>query len=192
MKGRGPAHRKGQRRGVSGLLAVATLLGCTGGTFASRDAAAPAAALGAVGADEQGPEGRPVERQATDPGPSGDAGAGDGEESTPYAPVFETSYGPSGTSGRPADAHDWIRFQNLATGPGALESPVGHSIFYEEGTVADRYARVVDDPTTAGNSVLHYWLRNAAIPTGYRDHTKGRIHSNVQLGPQALVTELYS
>jgi hypothetical protein len=153
---------------------------------------ARAADLERVRAEEQGPVDTGAERQATDSAPSGDTVAGDGVEPAPYAPVFKTSYEPSEAFGRPADAHEWIRLENLAEGPGALERPAGHSLFYEAGTVSDRYARVVDDPTAPGNSVLHYWLRNAVIPTNYLDHTKGRIQSGVQLEPQAPVTELYS
>jgi len=156
------------------------------------DAAALATVPNAVGAEVSAPVDTSVERQATDSGPSGDAAVSDAEAPVPYTPVFKTSYEPSGTFGRPEEAHDWIRLRNLAKGPGALEVPTGHSIFYEGGTVSDRYARVVDDPTTPGNSVLHYWLRNAAIPSGYLDHTKGRIQSGVQLGAGASVTELYS
>lgn len=55
-------------------------------------------------------------------------------------------------------------------------------IQYEGGTADDRYARIISDPTKAGNHVLHYWLKNAAIPTGFKGGDygyKGRIQMNL-------------
>ncbi len=127
-----------------------------------------------------------------DPGSPKHSGAAGREITVPYAPVFKTSFESAETFAKPADAHAWIALQNLATGSGAFESPVGCGIYYESGTASDRYARVIDDPTRPGNSVLHYWLKNAAIPTNYRNHTKGRIQSSFEIGTTAPVTELYS
>ena len=66
------------------------------------------------------------------------------------------------------------------------------SISYQTpGDLSDRFARIVDDPTRAGNKVLHYLLRNAVIPTDYQGHTKGRIQSNFS-GNLVDANELYS
>ena len=158
--------RDGARCDGGWLFAIAFLAGCAGAAALSPGATARAADQDANGADARGPVATSVVGQGTDPGPTDDGVDREAAEPSPYAPVFKTTYEPSATAGRPAEAHEWIRFQNLAQGPGALESPLGHSIFYESGTISDRYARVIDDPTTPGNSVLQYWLRNAAIPTG--------------------------
>ena len=62
--------------------------------------------------------------------------------------------------------------------PGVWTSKdVSMPIYYEGGTHADRYAEVSPDPTLDTNHVLHYWLKNAAIPAGYLSHYKGRIQN---------------
>ena len=33
---------------------------------------------------------------------------------------------------------------------------------YQGGTPEDRYARIIPDPTSPGNHVLHFWLKNWA------------------------------
>lgn len=64
-------------------------------------------------------------------------------------------------------------------------------IFYENvGTVADRYARIVEDPTDASNHALTFWVKNALIDADYQGHTKGRIQTDVQWGPDSPVTSL--
>lgn len=54
-------------------------------------------------------------------------------------------------------------------------------IQYEGGVESDRYARIISDPTEVGNHILHYWLKNATIPTGFKgDYAyKGRIQLNL-------------
>lgn len=50
------------------------------------------------------------------------------------------------------------------------------TIQYEGGTPDDRYARVIDDPTRAGNKALAFWLKGARIARqGMSGHYKGRI-----------------
>lgn len=60
------------------------------------------------------------------------------------------------------------------------------SILYEKGTYSDRFAKVIDDPTRAGNRVLQYWLKYARIPSGPGKY-KGRIQ--LDFGPDS--TEYY-
>lgn len=63
------------------------------------------------------------------------------------------------------------------------------AVFYETDAPASaRFARIVDDPTRAGNRVLHFRITDAVIPS-YRDHTKGRVQTNTGFDPP--VTELY-
>ena len=69
------------------------------------------------------------------------------------------------------------------------------SVYYENaGDVNDRYARVIDDPTSEPNDppnkVLKYWLKNATIDAGYLQHTKGRIQSGFP-GQLADASEVY-
>ena len=48
-------------------------------------------------------------------------------------------------------------------------------IQYEGGVLADRYARIISDPTNEGNKILHYWLKNARIPGAREGYYKGRV-----------------
>lgn len=52
-------------------------------------------------------------------------------------------------------------------------------ILYEAGTLADRFAQVITDPTQAGNQVLQFWLKNGVIPAAREGYYKGRIQLNV-------------
>lgn len=54
-------------------------------------------------------------------------------------------------------------------------------IQYEGGTIGDRYARIISDPMKSGNHILHYWLKKATIPTGFKGGYayKGRIQLNL-------------
>lgn len=61
-------------------------------------------------------------------------------------------------------------------------------IQYQGGEVEDRYARIIEDPTEAGNHVLHFWLKNARTPHG-PDRFKGRIQTN--LYDNTDLTEVY-
>lgn len=93
-----------------------------------------------------------------------------------FEPRFKTGYEPGEAAGRPTEAITWMTFENTST----HEDPVpwAMSVFYESpGDVNDRHAQLVDDPAVPGNTVLHYWLKNAVIPSGYQSHTKGRIQT---------------
>jgi hypothetical protein len=108
----------------------------------------------------------------------------------PYESPFKTGYEPDEATGTPADAHTWIVFDNTSSLPPS--EPFALSVFYQTpGDVSDRYARIIDDPTHADNKVLHYWLRNAVIDTGYQGHLKGRIQTGFP-APLEDVTELYA
>lgn len=50
-------------------------------------------------------------------------------------------------------------------------------IYYEDGTVSDRYAKIIEEPGNTTNKVLHYWLDKAAISNGL-GHKKGRIQAS--------------
>ncbi len=104
---------------------------------------------------------------------------------------FSTGYEEGETTTNSASEVGWMTFQNTSRHPDA--SPWAMSVFYEvPGTVGDRYARVIDDPTTdQPNRVLHYWLKNAVIPSGFRKHTKGRIQTGFP-GQLAGAVEVYS
>jgi len=51
-------------------------------------------------------------------------------------------------------------------------------IQYQGGEPEDRYARIIPDPTTPGNHVLHFWLKNPRTPAG-PNQFKGRIQANI-------------
>lgn len=109
--------------------------------------------------------------------------------------IFATDYEAPGASGDGADAHQVLTFENLAEPPDSsvqAPSPVDISVYYEDGTPEDRHALLVDDPTAPGNRVLEMWMKNAAIDTDYRDHTKGRIQTIFGFGDAAYVPTLYS
>lgn len=94
-----------------------------------------------------------------------------------FEPQFKTGYEPGEATGTPADAITWMTFENTSEHENAI--PWAMSVFYESpGDVGDRYAQIVDDPAGADNKVLHYWLKNAVIDTGYLTHTKGRIQTS--------------
>lgn len=125
-------------------------------------------------------------------------GAFEYDAPTDFAVIFRTGYEPNEAAGTPENAHDEITYQNTADTPPAghyeIPGPVPVPVSYEGGTAADRYARIIDDPTQAGNHVLHYWLRNATIPA-YQTHTKGRIQQNFGLADHPdgdVMVELYA
>ncbi len=60
--------------------------------------------------------------------------------------------------------------------------PADIDIYYEAGTYADRFAKVIEDPTQAGNKILQYWLKYARVPTsptGPARQYKGRIQTQI-------------
>lgn len=93
--------------------------------------------------------------------------------------TLETGF-EDGTTGSPIDAHESIRISQKL-------GPVDLPIQYEGGAPSDRYARIISDPTqtSTNNHVLHFWLKNAMIPT--ESSFKGR----VQLNTSPNATELY-
>ena len=97
-----------------------------------------------------------------------------------YVPQFATGYEPAEITANPPNAITWMTFKNTSAHPNPI--PWAMSVFYENpGTVADRYAQVIPDPTLDKNDpenhVLHYWLQNAVIESGFQTHTKGRIQT---------------
>jgi hypothetical protein len=63
------------------------------------------------------------------------------------------------------------------------------------GAFDDRYARIIEDPSQAGNHVLHFWLRNATIPASNVPHHKGRVQHNFGWNGHSegdVLVELYS
>jgi hypothetical protein len=100
-----------------------------------------------------------------------------------WTPQFMTGYEPDETRATGTDTIDWMVFDNTSTHADAI--PWAMTVFYETpGTTADRWARLIDDPTEPGNTVLAFWLKNAVIETGYPPHTKGRVQTKF---PGALV-----
>lgn len=66
----------------------------------------------------------------------------------------------------------------LRSSKGEVDIPIQ----YEGGVESDRYARIISDPTEEENHVLHYWLKNATIPTGTKGEDygyKGRVQMNL-------------
>ena len=113
-------------------------------------------------------------------------GASGGDSQVVYSPRFRTGYEPDEAAGTPTDEITSLTFRNLGTG----RSPVNYGIQYLGGSVADRHATLVPDPTRPGNHVLRFWMRNAAVPTKYKSHTLGRIQT--KLGFPSPVEQLYS
>lgn len=54
-------------------------------------------------------------------------------------------------------------------------APADVGVFYEGGTVSDRYAQVVADPTGRNNRVLKFWLKDASVAGQRIGRSKGRI-----------------
>lgn len=106
--------------------------------------------------------------------------------------VFKSGYGGS-SAGTPADAHTDItgvepELPSMSDWQQTLEQVDGVGqffLYYETGTPSQRFAKIIDDPTSPGNRVLHFWLNEAAIP--YDDGTKykGRIQATLS-GNSAL------
>jgi len=111
-----------------------------------------------------------------------------------YVPQFATGYEPTETVPTPPNEITWMTFENTSAHPNPI--PWAMSVFYENpGNVGDRYAKVIPDPTLDKNDpvnhVLHYWLQNAVIESGYQSHTKGRIQTGFP-GHLADATDVYS
>lgn len=111
-----------------------------------------------------------------------------------YVPQFATGYEPPETVSTPPNEIAWMTFTNTSAHPNPI--PWAMSIYYEDpGNVSDRYAKIIPDPTLDKNDpenhVLHYWLQNAVIESGFQTHTKGRIQTGF---PGQLVDafEVYS
>ncbi len=118
-------------------------------------------------------------------GSSGDSASED-DSHVVHNPGFRTEYEPDETAGTPLVAITQLTVQNLGTG----RSPIDFDIQYTGGSVPDRHARLVADPTQPGNHVLRFWLRNAVFPTAYQSHTLGRIQTEVEF--PSPVEELYT
>jgi hypothetical protein len=106
---------------------------------------------------------------------------------------FETGYEPGEATATPAAAVTWMTFRNTSSHADA--KPWSMSVYYENpGDAQDRSARIIDDPTGPdngpNNKVLHFWLRNAVIESGYQGHTKGRIQTGFP-GHLSDATEIY-
>ena len=144
--------------------------------------------IGALGMLGMGP---------TNPTAGGDISASKQRAAQPiFTPDFMTGYEPSETTASPALEVNWMVFENTNPSPDALPWAMG--VFYENpGEITDRYARVIDDPTPPAdanpepNKVLHYWLKNAVIDSGFQQHTKGRIQTGFP-GQLVDATELYA
>ncbi len=108
------------------------------------------------------------------------------ELAAPLSPVMRSGF-ESGTVGEPNTAithfsgvdecadvpNDWsnlnVSNQNRPAG-GYFE------IQYQGGTVNQRYAQIVQDPTDDDNQVLEFWLNEANVDTGFE--LRGRIQAN--------------
>lgn len=98
--------------------------------------------------------------------------------------VFQTGY--ENNVGSPLDAHQSISGadQSFTEKNDWEQNLVGHPniddawIFYEGGTAAQRYAKIITDPADPANKVLHYWLGEAYIPYG-TNKLKGRIQATI-------------
>jgi hypothetical protein len=107
-----------------------------------------------------------------------------------WTPQFVTGYEPDEVTVTGTGTIDWMVFDNTSTHADA--APWAMSVFYETpGTTADRWARLIDDPTEPGNTVLAYWLSNAVIDAGFQNHTKGRIQTGFP-GDLVDAVEIYS
>ena len=59
------------------------------------------------------------------------------------------------------------------------ESNFGNfKLYYEDGTMSDRYAKIIDEPGNTTNKILAFWLKNASIKNGI-NHKKGRIQGSL-------------
>jgi len=108
----------------------------------------------------------------------------------PFLPQFSTGFEPSEYHPNNPNEITWMLFDNTSPIPGA--TPWNMSIFYENvGDINDRHAQLAPDPTDPTNTVLHFWLKNALVETGFNNHTKGRIQSGFP-GHLNNATEIYS
>ncbi|MBW2735402.1 MAG: hypothetical protein JRH20_23710 [Deltaproteobacteria bacterium] len=140
--------------------------------------------LGMVGAcggsAEQTPDGSLiVDRAPNDTALSDGFGAHE-SNTAPFTILFRTGFEVGEAEGIPADAHEQLLLKNTAEGSTSTD-PLPFRIVYEGGTVADRYARLVEDPSKPGNGVLQFWMKNATIVDGYKDHKKGRVQTHIDL-----------
>lgn len=112
----------------------------------------------------------------------------------PFIPQFATGYEPNEFHPNTRDEISWMTFDNTSPLPNPI--PWSMSIFYEApGDINDRHARLSPDPDPSkdnpNNTVLHFWLQNATIETGFNNHTKGRIQTGFS-GQLVDATEIYS
>ena len=68
--------------------------------------------------------------------------------------------------------NDWVSDLEAQSRTGTF------GFYYQGGTMADRYADIVEDPTASGNNVLKFWLKNGVIPRG-NGKLKGRIQAEL-------------
>lgn len=98
--------------------------------------------------------------------------------------VFQSGY--ENSVGSPPEAHQDIAgadksFSEKNDWKADLESHPNVNnffIYYEGGTPAERYAKIIPDPKDPANSVLHFWLQDAYIPYG-KNKYKGRIQATL-------------
>lgn len=120
--------------------------------------------------------------QTTIPTPSLSQKEEASHNNTPISIHFSTDFEPKETTATYSSTTKDLTLNFLQPDfiPSILVSKyVSMPIHYEGGTQADRYAEVSSDPTekTTNNHVLHYWLKNAAIPAEYLSHYKGRLEN---------------
>ncbi len=130
--------------------------------------------------------------------------------------LFQTGF-EAHTCGLPTDAHevftgvdhsvappnDWAVFhQRLPhpwSRPGELATPGGEpqlgffDIAYLGGTVADRFARIIDDPTSSGNHVLQFSISraNENYPGGSKARVQADIYQNRNLAAMSCRLRMY-
>ena len=68
--------------------------------------------------------------------------------------------------------NDWVSDLEAQSRTGTF------SFYYQGGTIADRYADIVEDPTASNNKVLKFWLKNGVVPRG-NGKLKGRIQAEL-------------
>ena len=89
------------------------------------------------------------------------------------------------------DAIDWLALEvNLGTAVDDLALPAGLSVYYEDGTSDDRWARLRADPVH-DDQVLRLRVNNAVIDAGFAGHTKGRVQTGISWEGADRPTELF-
>lgn len=112
----------------------------------------------------------------------------------PFIPQFATGYEPNEFHPNNPNEISWMTFDNTSPLPNTI--PWFMSIAYgSPGDINDRRAQLSPDPAPTknnpNNTVLHLWLQNATIETGFNNHTKGRIQTGFS-GQLVDATEIYS